>query len=74
MYLCGKNNNMSIWEEIEKLIQTYETLGIGQQVDYDKFNRTVWEEYQDADGVWLNHEVDKVYNPASISLRIGIEW
>ena len=28
---------MSIWEKIEKLIQTYETLGIGQQVDYDKF-------------------------------------
>ena len=28
---------MSIWEEIEKLIQTYENLGIGQQVDYDKF-------------------------------------
>ena len=37
MYLCGKKHNMSIWEEIEKLIQTYETLGIGQQVDYDKF-------------------------------------
>ena len=37
MYLCGKNSNMTIWEEIEKLIQTYEDLGIGQQLDYDKF-------------------------------------
>lgn len=41
---------------------------------YDKIKHTEWEEYQDADGVWLNHEVDKFYNPASISLRIGIEW
>ena len=41
---------------------------------YDKFSRTEWEEYQDVDGVWLNHEVEKVYNPASVSLRIGIEW
>ena len=28
---------MDIWEDIEKLIENYEHLGIGQQVDYDKF-------------------------------------
>lgn len=41
---------------------------------YDKMKYNDWEEYQDQDGYWTSHEVEKIYNPSSISLRIGIEW
>ena len=41
---------------------------------YDKMTYSTWEDYQDEYGYWQSHRVDKTVNPASISLRIGIEW
>lgn len=41
---------------------------------YDKMKYNEWEDYQNEDGYWQGHEVEKIYNPASVSLRIGIEW
>lgn len=41
---------------------------------YDKMTYSAWEEYQDDQGYWQSHRVDKTVNPSGVSLRIGIEW
>lgn len=41
---------------------------------YDKMSYSVWEEYEDEQGYWHGADIEKIVNPSSISLRIGIEW
>lgn len=41
---------------------------------YDKMTFSNWEDYQDENGEWHGHQIEKTVNPSSVSLRIGIEW